>query len=600
MPVRTIAVWFPDWPVVAAGHEAGCPPDTPIAVLDKGRVHACSRTARAEGVRRGLRTREAQGRCPTLLVLKHDPVVDIRAFEPIVAAVEEFAPGVEVVQPGTCAVGARGPTRYFGGEAALLGRLHGHLGTALAKEPIAEHLGPFHIGLADGPFAAEQAARTAWRSGVWNTLIPPGESGEFLAPLSVDTLERPELIGLLRRLGIRTLGAFAALPASQVFARFGADGALAHRLASGRDERPLAGRRPPPELAVDLEQEPAVDRIDTIAFAARGQAEELVARLAAIGLVCTSLRIEVRTERHEEINRRWRHPRWFTAADVVDRIRWQLHAASPGGRPGGRSGPGVQLTAGIDLVRLIPEEVDPVGEHQEGLWGDRAPDERVHRALTRVQSILGHTAVVTAVPVGGRGHLERVALLPWGDTSPAGSAVPSQPGNQTVNQTGSPDPAHPGGSTTRSRRARGSRPAPRTATRRANPARPPSIAAKIRAERPTWPGHLPSPAPATILPTPHPAVVLDADGVPVEVSDRDAVSSPPARLGIAGRSGRIDTTAEALQQIVSWAGPWVAHEHRWDPKTTRRRVWFQLGCDDGRAWLLALEDGRWWVEGCYD
>lgn len=320
------------------------------------------------------------------------------------------------------------PARYFGGESALVEQLHGHLGTGLAKEPIAEHLGPFHIGLADGPFAAEQAARIAWRDKECSRLVESGRSAEFLAALSVDTLERPELVGLLRRLGIRTLGGFAALPNKAVLARFGVDGALAHRLAGGRDERLLAGRRPPPELTVTLQLEPAVDRVDTVAFAARGHAEQLIAQLAARDLVCTSLRIEVRTERPEEISRRWRHPRWFSAADVVDRIRWQLQGASSAG--GSKGGPQVQLSPGIELVRLIPEEVDPVGQHQEGLWGDRAPDEQVHRALTRVQSMLGHTAVVTAVPVGGRGYLERMALLPWGDSGPTtdagGSAHPGR------------------------------------------------------------------------------------------------------------------------------------------------------------------------------
>ena len=38
-------------------------------------------------------------------------------------------------------------------------------------------------------------------------------------------LDRPELTDLLRRLGLRTLGDFAALPAADVLARFGFDAA---------------------------------------------------------------------------------------------------------------------------------------------------------------------------------------------------------------------------------------------------------------------------------------------------------------------------------------------------------------------------------------
>lgn len=533
MTARTAVIWFPDWPVVAAARTAGHPPDAPIAVLDRGRVHACSQQARSEGVRRGQRTREAQARCPGLIVLNYDPVVDARVFEPVVVAIEEFAPGVEIIQPGTCAIGARGPAAYFDGEEAMVGRLREHL-----KYTVDGWLGSCHIGVADGPFTAEQAARIAWHKGNPGLLVAPGGSGEFLAELPVTVLERPDLAGLLHRLGIRTLGDFAALPARSVLARFGTDGALAHRLATGTEERPLAGRRPPPELAVSVRLEPAVDRIDTIAFAARGHAERLVSGLAGHGMVCTGLRVRVRSERGEEVSRCWRHPRWFTAADVVDRIRWQLRATSEQ----------AVLSAGIELVELVPEEAAPIGEHPEGLWGDRAPDERVHRALTRVQSMLGHPAVVTAVEVGGRGYLDRTELVPWGDSKPAGE---------------------------RERRVTGTA----------------SVAAKIRVERPSWPGRLPSPSPATVFPNPYPAVVLDGTGCPVTVDIREMLSAPPASL---------ETPGENPRAIARWAGPWVADERAWDPATASRVARFQVLCSDGTAWLLALTKDGWRVEACYD
>ena len=85
-PERTLVVWCPDWPLTAAG----VGPDEPAAVVVANRVVACSAAARREGVARGLRRREAQGRCPALTVLAPDPARDARAFEPVVAAVESF------------------------------------------------------------------------------------------------------------------------------------------------------------------------------------------------------------------------------------------------------------------------------------------------------------------------------------------------------------------------------------------------------------------------------------------------------------------------------------------------------------------------------
>ena len=43
---------------------------------------------------------------------------------------------------------------------------------------------------------------------------PPGGTADFLGPWSVATLARPDLAVTLQRLGITTLGQFAALPAA--------------------------------------------------------------------------------------------------------------------------------------------------------------------------------------------------------------------------------------------------------------------------------------------------------------------------------------------------------------------------------------------------
>src|SRR5205823_1655539 len=158
MPARTLVVWCPDWPVVAAGFSAA----DPVAVLHANRVVACSAAARQDGVRRGLRKREAQGRCPSLVVLEQDPVGEARAFEPAVAALEVFAPGVEIVRPGVCAVATRGPSRYFGGDDALAVKV------MEATEGVVG--APCRVGIAEGTFAAELAARSA-------TIVPRGSGG---------------------------------------------------------------------------------------------------------------------------------------------------------------------------------------------------------------------------------------------------------------------------------------------------------------------------------------------------------------------------------------------------------------------------------------
>ena len=144
-PPRTIAVWCPDWPVAAAcidnmaslpgAADAAGPAATiaelPVAVVTANRVVASSHAARSAGVLRGLRRREAQARCPELVVLARNEAAEARLFEPVVAALESIAPGVEITRPGLAAIGARGPTRYFGGEPGVLHALS----RALANRP---------------------------------------------------------------------------------------------------------------------------------------------------------------------------------------------------------------------------------------------------------------------------------------------------------------------------------------------------------------------------------------------------------------------------------------------------------------------------------
>jgi protein ImuB len=574
--VRTLLVWCPDWPVIAAEIVDGVPAHAPVAVMRANRVMVCSPAARAEGVRRGLRKREAQSRCPRLVVVADDPGRDARAFEPVVAAVEEVAPGVEVIRPGACALAARGPARYFGGtgRAGGAGQLDSRRrdGEARAAERIVEHIAEAcgveaQVGIADGVFAAGLAARTG-------RLVPPGESRQFLAGFGIEALERPQLTDLLRRLGIRTLGDFAALPRGDVLTRFGFDAALAHRLAAGEDHRPLAVRQPPPDLEVTDDFDEPIERVDVAAFAARALAERLHDTLAGHGLACTRLGIEAVTAHGEELHRTWRHDGLLTAVAIADRVRWQLdgwltaHRRVGGGGHSGETRPGkARPTAGIRRLRLVPEGVIAHVGLQPGLWGDAGEGrERAHRAFSRVQGMLGPDAVVTAVLGGGRTPATYVRWVPWGD-----ERTPSRAGDPTKL---------------------------RNAGDRAVP---------------PWPGRLPPPAPATVLPEPLPAAVYDATGQPVTVSARLAVSAPLASLAIDATPGgtaagtAVGGTGPAggpgsagLVEITGWGGPWPVDERWWAPGEARRQALFQATLADGRAVLLALTAGKWTVEAIYD
>ncbi|GAB3861983.1 hypothetical protein GCM10029963_67410 [Micromonospora andamanensis] len=72
-PVRTLLLWCPDWPVLAAEIVDGVPATGPVAVLHANRVIACSERARAEGYAEGCvggRRRDAAPDSPSSTTIR--------------------------------------------------------------------------------------------------------------------------------------------------------------------------------------------------------------------------------------------------------------------------------------------------------------------------------------------------------------------------------------------------------------------------------------------------------------------------------------------------------------------------------------------------
>ena len=575
---RTLVVSYPDWPAVAAG----CRPDKPAVVVFANRVIAATPAARAEGVVTGLRRREAQARCPEAEVLAADAGRDARAWEPVVAAIEALTPTIEVIAPGEAALATRGPSRYFGGDRAL-GELVARtvdstVGVTVGVTDdvtvgvtddvtvgVAGGLAGCRVGIADGRFVAGLAARVAGSAGGGESVlvVDKGRSRQWLAPRHVSVLGQSydELAGLLVRLGVHTLGDFSRLPAAAVLGRFGTGGETAHKLARGLDPRPVNARTPPPDMAVAAEFEPPEMRVEAAAFVAKSLADQLLDRLDREGLAATMVSIEAQTEHGESLVRHWRHDGALNASALAERARWQLEGwlaaigRDGGSGDGGHSGP----TAGLILLRIVPEEVHQDNGRQMGFWGGSAEsDARAARAFARVQGLLGPDAVMTAVIAGGRGFAEQIRLVPWGDSRD--EVASNTPVRGRGGQRGRPGQRGQLGGGRRS-----------------------------SAESPPWPGRLEKPAPAAVHRESTEAKLLDASGNAVEVNGRGLLSSPPSTVAIGGAVPRT---------ISAWAGPWPLEERWWD-HGGRRRARLQVQLDNGDAHVISREKGCWWVEASY-
>lgn len=205
-----------------------------------------------------------------------------------------------------------------------------------------------------------------------------------------------------------------------------------------------------------------------MAFAVRQTADAVMLALGEASVVCTEVRIDLIDDDGKVFSRPWLHPTCFDAADLVDRVRWQLEAL--GAESAKEPIDEARAFGGIALVRIVPVAVDDAAHHQPGLFGS-GTDERLHHAISRVQTMLGHEGVVTAALSGGRWLADRQVLTPWGERAVA----PRDPGQP-------------------------------------------------------WPGSLPDPLPAEVFRPPRPIGVLSPEGETVLVDDRGALSAAPARI----------------------------------------------------------------------
>lgn len=205
------------------------------------RVGDVSARAEAFGIRPRMRVGEALARCPDLRLVSPDSEATLALWGALLDRLEAIGARVESDRPGSAFFEATGLERLHGG-------LDGVLGATQRVVPAVARL-----GAAPARFVAQAAAGSSRRR---PRVVGAGEVTAFLAPLPVSLLAiRPgleDMAGTLDRLGIRTLGELARLPAPVVVERFGHPGLQALELAHGRDAR-LEPRRPPEAVVERLE-----------------------------------------------------------------------------------------------------------------------------------------------------------------------------------------------------------------------------------------------------------------------------------------------------------------------------------------------------------
>ena len=195
----------------------------------RGVVTAASYEARKFGVHSAQPVATARRLCPDGVFLpvrmgRYKEMSD-RVFE----IFRRFSPLVEALSIDEAFLDVSGTQRLFGGALEIARKI---------KETVESETGlTVSAGVAASKFVAKIASDMNKPDGL--TVVPRGKEKEFLGPLPVGKLWGVGKVTetALHRMGVKTIGDLASVPAENLKKRFGKHGLHLHRLANGIDDR---------------------------------------------------------------------------------------------------------------------------------------------------------------------------------------------------------------------------------------------------------------------------------------------------------------------------------------------------------------------------
>ncbi len=358
-------------------------------------VGEVSLAAETFGIHPGIRLGEALARCPRLVLIAPDPAGVADGWERLLVRLESVGAAVEPERPGLVCFDARGLLALHGGIDGVLAAVRRGLRV------------PARFGIAPSRFAAVAAAARARSRRPEIVGGPSSAKGTeraraYLAPLPVALLRArvalADLPEALERLGVRTLGELAELPAASLADRFGRVGLLAHELANGRDSE--LSPRPASEFLREVLELPEAASGSQLQRGLDLLIDRLLARRERRGRTIRSVVISAVLV---EQGGTWREQVVFREA-LSDAVRMRLALA-----------PKLALMpAPADTLRLAVQRFGPLASDQRALLDDPAAARaaRLREAIRQARTVAGPDAAMRVLEVDPESRFpERRAVL---------------------------------------------------------------------------------------------------------------------------------------------------------------------------------------------
>jgi protein ImuB len=236
-----------------------------------------TQAARDAGVREGMAPTQALARCSAILIKTRSVAHESAARQALLDCAFAFSPRVEATSPGICTLDLKG-----------FHDLHYEvLGDKILSSLWKLHLAG-QVGVAENPLLALQAARCA------RPFLLVENSREFLAALPIESIEPSlEVLGILKKWGIHTLGAFTALGREALTERLGPEALTLFERATACTTRPLQHVHPPETFEEAIEFEQAIETAQPLLFVLHRFIEQICLRLEMVYLVIEELQLRL-------------------------------------------------------------------------------------------------------------------------------------------------------------------------------------------------------------------------------------------------------------------------------------------------------------------
>jgi protein ImuB len=277
-----------------------------------------------------------------------------------------FSPRVESTSAGIVVFDAEGLERLFGSYSEI----------ALKVADAARERGlEANIAVAANPDAAICAARGF--GGI--TVLNRGSEKSRLRDLPLTVLApSQEILETIERWGIRTLGAFARLPAVQISERLGQEGVQLYKLAQGASMRPIVPHADALRFVEIIELDYEIETIEPLTFILSRMLDQLCSRMRSRNRATHEVRLRLGTHvRVLKLPLPVRNPRLLTKLLILD-----LEAHPPGA-----------------AVKRVEVEAIPTKPRvvQNGLFVPLSPEpEKLELTLARLKAVVGEENVGAA------------------------------------------------------------------------------------------------------------------------------------------------------------------------------------------------------------